>query len=326
MTKIQPCRAYVSMKQIALSLLALLVLASCPDERIYDAFDGKDRTPPVLVSYELKSNSLFRVVYDEEVSIMELVFNGTERSLSYTSGTLFDLTLPHTLERGEEAVLSLTVEDESGNSARSSFTLIGLNDEIPDAVINEVSSYGSGTNADRVEILFLSDGNTAGMLLADGTLENCNYIYSLEDIDVEEGDMFVIFWDTDPTLDEVFTRTGGTTWSFGAESSDTLSGKNGALILYKDSNGNVMDGLVYTNGEAESYNGYGNSIAEDAATYLISEGEWTGDPFNSAYVTATRVMARIPDGYDTDSADDWYTTQTKGQTFGYINVYSPYEE
>lgn len=314
------------MKQIALTLALALLLAACPDERIYDAFEGKDRIPPELVDYELTTNSVFSVTYDEEVSLREFIFDGTERSVSYSLSSSYSLTLPRTLERGEEVTLSLTVEDEGGNTTRSSFTLIGLNDNVPEAVINEVSSYGTGSNADKVELLFLSDGNTAGMLLSDGTLDSCNYIYALEDMDVEEGDMYVIFWDTESTMDAAFVRTGGVTYVFEADSSKTLSGKNGALILYSDSNGNVMDGFVYTSGEAESNNGYGNTITEDAAVFLISEGEWTGDPFCSAYVTASRVMARIPGGYDTDQASDWYTTQAKGQTFGYINTYIPYEE
>ena len=308
------------MKILLSILVAALLLSSCPERRLYDAFNGNDRKPPVLLEHELRTNSLFRAVYDEYVFIRDIELDG--KKLGYTGkGNIFNIQFPSPLSRGQKAVLSITVEDSGGNTSRSSFSLTGINDNVPPAVINEFSIKGTGSSPDRVEILFLGSGNTAGMELADGTDEKHNHSFTLPEEEVNEGDIFLIYWNTEIMGDACYDREDGITWSFSAGSKKTLSGTSGALILYTSENGSIIDGVVYKNSTSDT-----NSITEESAYMLQMKGEREGDLLSSDLVTSSRVFARLPEGVDTNTSDDFFITQARKSSFGSTNTYFPYEK
>ena len=61
------------MKILVFISLLLIVLSSCPYDggRIYDAFSGKDRMPPEMQSFSLVDNSYMKIVYDEDVTVID---------------------------------------------------------------------------------------------------------------------------------------------------------------------------------------------------------------------------------------------------------------
>ena len=313
------------MKVLSLITLAL-VLLGCPDGmgRVYDSFQGMDRTLPNVLSYGLKDNSTFSIIYDKTVVINDAELDG--KKLKYSDdGTIFSIPLGKELTRGEKSIFSLNAEDMNGNTLRSSFIIVGKNEEIPKAVINELSIQGSGDSPDRVEILFLEDGNTAGMVLCDGTEEGAQHSYIFPEIDVESGDMLLIYWDEKHKISDTITDKGHTAYVVDAESETTLSGTNGALILYAETGGKIMDGIVYTTGDNANADGYGNTRTKEAAQTLFKESEWSGDPVDSTLVTSSRVIARRPNGWDTNTNEDFFITAARKSTFGYHNEYFPYE-
>ena len=315
------------MKALYLFFAASLLLSSCPDRggRIYDSFQGKDRTPPKVIDYELLSSEKFRIAYDEEVALIDMELNGRTFG-SLLEGSVFTIGFPEPLERGESAVLSITAEDLAGNTSRSSFPITGPNDEIPRSLINEISIKGTAASPDRIEILITEDGNTAGMTIKDGDRSNYSHSFSLPDLEVRNGDIILIYWDTDIKGSGIQEEDGYFIYSFTAESETTLSGTNGAIVLLSDPEGEIIDGIIYTTGESELCNGYGNTKTEDAAFMLIQEGEWTSEPISSVDVTASRVIARYPGGIDSNAADDFFITAARASTFGAPNEFIPYEE
>ena len=72
--------------------------------------------------------------------------------------------------------------------------------------------------------------------------------------------------------------------------------------------------------------GYGNNRTRNAAMELMRRGLWEGEPVSSVLVTASRVIARLPGGQDTNSADDFFITEARTSTFGTTNEYFPYSE
>ena len=46
---------------------------------------------------------------------------------------------------------------------------------------------------------------------------------------------------------------------------------------------------------------------------------------DSNLVTSSRVLARLPGGWDTNTRDDFFITEPRKSTFGYPNEYYPYE-
>ncbi len=314
------------MRIITILAMILLILSGCPygPGRIYDSFLGQDMTLPKVLSYGLEDNQTFKIVYDRVVYLADAELDGRKLK-GNMEGSIFDIRLSRTLSRGERAILSVTAETEIGNTLRSSFIVIGRNEDIPHTVINEASIQGTGDAPDRVELLFLEEGNTAGMVLRDGTAEGANHSYYLPQIDVQPGDMLLIYWNAEHTGDDTVSGNGHTTHIADAGSDTTLSGTNGTLILYAEENGDIMDGMVYTTGDNPNSDGYGNDRTRDAARLLREEGQWAGEPIDSNLVTSSRVLARLPGGWDTNTSEDFFITEPRKSTFGYPNEYFPYE-
>ena len=314
------------MKTLAAAAVAALFLAACPapGTRTYDAFLGKDKEMPCVLAYEMQDNCRMRLVYDEEVTLIDIEFDGMK--LDYQMhGTVFMIPFQRTIGKGSTAILSVTAEDNAGNTTRSSFRLVGKNLDIPEAVINELSIKGTAEQPDRIEILFLEDGNAAGMILADGLVEDANHILILPDIEVRAYDMIVVYWDREPESTETIITGESRGYIVSGGSDTTLSGTNGAVLLLSEQDGEIMDGLVYTTGESDLADGYGNNRTRNAALFMLSYGEWEGEPVSSSLVTASRVIARLPGAPDSNSADDFFITEARKSSFGKPNGYFPYD-
>ena len=149
---------------------------------------------PVLLSFTLEENRNVRLVYDEDVTLIDMELDG--RKLSYSpSGTVFTIPLGRTINRGETILFSVTAEDTHGNTSRASVHFTGRNTDIPAALINEVSIKGTAASPDRVELLFLEEGSAAGMVVSDGLPEDAQHSVILPDIEVNPYDLIVIYWD-----------------------------------------------------------------------------------------------------------------------------------
>lgn len=306
--------------------LAVLIISSCPAPggRIYDAFEGKDKTIPCLLSYKLEDNRMVELAYDEDVTLIDIVIDDVEYR-NAPRGTLFSLPVGRVIGRGESIKVYITAEDAAGNSSRAAMTLIGKNTDIPDAVINEVSIKGTGASPDRIELLFLEEGNAAGMIVSDGLPEDAQHSLILPDIAVKPYDMILIYWDSEAESKDPVFNEGSFCYIVDGGSSTTLSGTNGAILLYAESGGRILDGILYSTGSAEAADGWGNSRTRNAALHMMAYGHWHGDAIPSEDVTSSRVIARLPGGQDTDSAEDFFITAARHSTFGLPNEYIPYE-
>ncbi len=304
---------------------ALLTSCIAQAGRIYDAFLGKDKEMPKLLKYEMVNNNAMRLVYDEDVTLTNIIFNGLPLDYSM-HGTIFIVPFGTTIKRGESIIFSVTAEDAAGNSSKASIAATGKNTEIPEALINEVSIKGTKEAPDRVEILFLESGSMAGMAVTDGLWGEENHAVILPDITVKQGDVAVIYWDNEPENTDTIDNFGKKGYIISGKSEKTLSGTNGTILLWNERNGEIADGIIYTTGESDLADGYGNNRTKNAAQYLLRKGEWEGEPISSALVTASRVIARLPGGPDNNSAADFFITAARASTFGKENNFIPYEE
>ena len=298
----------------------MLAVSCAAAGRITDVFGTIDRKAPEVVSYRLESSGLFTISYDEDVTIEEALIGGSSIDIR-GSGRDFSLAFPVPLAMGHEYTLFIMAEDAYGNTLRTAFFLTGPNDDVPYTVINEIAPEAP----DRVELLVIEDGNTAGMVLKDGTDGDFNGRFLLPDLEVKANDIILIYWNGKADEESREREDGSMTYVFEAGCSTGLTATNAPLILYKEEGGDIIDGVVYTTGDAETAGGYGNTRTAAAMMLLLEEGRWTGPPIPSADVTASRVLARRPGGYDTDSADDWFTTAARSSTLGDVNAYLPYD-
>lgn len=309
-----------NMRIFAIIMLTITTASCTAGERITGIFGSIDRTAPEIVEYDLLSSGTFYVLYSEEVVLDEVIL-GETGILIRDSGTSFRIVFPFSLETGTEYTLFITAKDACGNTQRTAFFLTGPNDDVPEAVINEISPEAP----DRVEILILEDGNTAGMVIKDGAGDNYSSRFLLPPIDVKENDIILIYWNGDAGEEAIIREDGAETYVLEAGLGSGLTATNAPLILYKEEGGAIIDGIVYTTGDAETAGGYGNMRTAEAMHVLMQEGQWKGLPVPSEDITSSRVLARRPGGYDTDTRDDWFTTAPRSSTFGLPNTYLPYQ-
>lgn len=314
------------MKRIYIIALSLSLLLSCDNGfSIIDRLLSLDKSLAKVLEYRLENNTSFTIRYNDTVRVIDLEYDGDK--ISYERiGSIFTITLPNAIRRGENKILSISVQKHTGTITRSSFLLIGKNNDIPRLLINEVSIKGNASNPDRIELLVLEDGNTAGVVIQSYYKATSGHQFILPELDVTQGDIIVIYWDSITVKETVERDLGKHTYYLNARSPSTLLSTNGIIVLMDELNGNVMDALVYSNRNSEDYSGFGNEKLEKDVRNLISIEAWVGSAVDSSNVTSSRVLARLPDGVDTDSSSDWFTTKARMSTFGEPNTYDPYED
>ena len=99
-----PRRIYY-MKALYLVFITVLILSSCPGRggRIYDSFQGRDRIPPKVISYNLVSSKEFRLVYDESVALIDMELNG-EKFGKLIEGSIFMQRILRGTHRGHRSL------------------------------------------------------------------------------------------------------------------------------------------------------------------------------------------------------------------------------
>ena len=312
------------MKLIYLLLISSFLLLCCiANIDIIDPNAKSDMKLAKVTSYSLEDNLYFNIAFDEKVEIIDLEIN-KEKHHVRSIGNKFIFPLEKGIKRGEICIISLTARKPNGNITRASFRLIGKNLDIPNVLINEVSIAGTKSAPDRIELLILEDGNLAGMILADKITSTIENKFILPEMDVKHGDLVVIYWDSIVPKENEILPNKRTCYFLQAEQRTTLSSTKGIVVLYSEDGGDIQDAIIYNNDFTSS--SYGNETQEKYADYLIKRGQWIGRAIDSSDVTSSRVLARLPSGYDTNSSDDWFVTKARSSTFGRYNVYEPYTE
>lgn len=302
------------MRRAFISLMIVLISSCRNNVAILDTLKDRDRTVAKIISYELVDNRYVHIKFDSKIELVEFIVDKL-RYDRFAIGDDISIALPYELAFGEEAIVSITVKKESGNKTRASLSLQGYNELLPMMVINEVSTSGTSTSPDRVELYILSSGNVAGAVLE---TEKDSADVTLPSINVAQGDILVIYWNkTKKESDK--ERATGYTYYLDGKAEKTLSSKNGVLMLRESKRGEIIDAIIYSDSTGSLTEG-----AKAAAAFITDEGHWSGDAINSEYITSSRVLARRPGALDTDTADDWFTTMPRRSTFGEENVYAEY--
>lgn len=308
------------MKRIFFILILFSFALSCSNKslNLENLLANEDNRQARILSYTLLDNSRFDISFSERIEIKEISYNG-DREKTHIVGKDISIPLPCVLESGEKYTLALTFSRNGGNTFRAYFTLYGKNTNKAVLMINEASIDGNSSNPDRVELLVIRKGNTGGMMITD---EKDTAKVVLPSIDVVKNDIIVVYWDSKSNK-ETLKRESNYTYYVDGGMDTTLISTTGAVLLYDEVGGNIVDALPYSDFTEASLKKE-NFIA--LLAYLIEIGEWEGEAVPSDKVTSSRVLARLPGGWDTNSAEDWFTTAPRNSSFDYPNVYIPYEE
>ena len=220
-------------------------------------------------------------------------------------------------------------------------------------LINEVTTQGSSTHPDVVELRLHSAGNLGGLTLYAGAPSEHDGRIVFPAVDLPAESYVVAHFKPEGLAEEINeltdpTASGGldasdTGWDFWVDGASGISGNNGAVSLYAQPGGRLIDAIVYSNRTSDSderYRGFGSKSALAMVDRVAADGGWLAagaggadaallrpedavDPEDS---TATRSISRGTDGADTDTAADWHITPTSGYSFGAPNtdeVYVP---
>lgn len=318
----------ISMRNLLLILLSVL-LSSCPAESndIINLLLKRDRKSPTLTSYELLENRICMLSFDEIVTVTDARLDEESLIRPYRKSKSVWIEFSSPLLPGVEKKLFLTAEDDAGNTSRFALRLTGVNLRQAELLITEVSMKGTESSPDRIELTAMSSGSTLGYAIQDGIIGHERYRYILPEIELRKNDIIVIYWDRCESLPSTLIRDTEKTYYLYAESPETLIGTNGLVVLYNHTNGKgkVEDAFLYNTSDATNNNGYGNSISEESAKYLMEIGEWSGKTFLSDGVTSSRTASRYFPYEDTNTKDDFYIAASRKSTFGYPNTNIIYE-
>lgn len=317
--------------RILILLLISMLLTSCPHDMLpslVDVFQDKDRELPRLSEYEVLDRTRIRVMFSEPATITSAEIDSFKAEVTMEDMFSYIVGSPFTLSLSEESELFLIARDEDGNTASFILPVAGRNSRIPRLLLNEFSSRGSDSQPERIELMVMEDGNTEGIYAADGTKGNEAFGFTLPSLEVDRGDIIVIYWTIKPKVESYINKSGTLTYNIYASSPSGLPDNNGAFVIYDSKTGkaDVLDALLYSDFNASTYSGFGSARVEASAEELIADFNWFGSAFNCKYCTTTRSINRNLSGQDTDRAEDFFICETRGQSFGEYNRASEYVE
>ncbi len=310
---------------VCLLMLALACQADPQQQQLFNVLSGKDRIPPVFLGAKAVASDTIICYFNEPVSCdltNTVIGQGLGLVEVRSQAQEIKLVVDGTVAPGVSVVISARVRDLMGNSLGFSTTCWGKNERIPQVLINEFTTKGSGNNPDRVELWVATAGNLAGVTFYDGMPDSYESTFTFTALEVLPGDSLVLYFGQSPPE--------GKPNSFEA-SEVGLGSNNGVLSLYATPGSDCLDAALYSNRTSTSdstFHGFGTQKVLDRVLLLQKHGGW-GDgigidltpemAIDSTYSTATRSMGRQPNGADTDTNLDWRVAATGKASFGARN-------
>ncbi len=339
---------------VLLSIKAILILFSiqaCTPVNYYNPeTDSPDLAPPQLQSIYTLTSTQIALEFNEETELI------TQKTTIYPSLTI--LSISHTPTKPNRIIIEVSKQtpgiiyklkteatDKNSNSISFIKSFYGHNDKIPNLLINEFTVRGSGKHPDTVELYILSNGNMGGITVYNGTSKNFTNLLVFPPFEVKKDDFILLHFK--PTGDESEINetekknsSGGydcsnNAYDFWVKGGKGLGGNNGVITVYSAPNGEIIDGILYSNRTSTSdtkYRGFGKKDMLLRAETLANIGGWTfrgdkispEDAINPEGSTGTRSICRNNPPRDTNSSMDWHIVPTRGATFGNPNTNSVY--
>ena len=325
------------------SLICLALLSSCSPLPAEKKSNQGTASPPVVQEVVNRSPSLITLKFDKEISADQsnfMIVPEVGISAVECQGQTVEVHPAQALSAGEEYFIKGTVQDSKSNSTSFGVTFFGYNPDLPHLVINEFTTNGSGKHPDTVELYVHKGGNAAGITLFGGTKTTFQDKFILPSFQVKKGEYVLIHLKPQGIETEVDEKekkdaakgydSSDTAWDFWLQGGSGLSGNNGAVTLYTNPYGDLMDAVIYTNRTSESdtnYRGFGSAKFMLQADEIAEAGGWAieGDEItpedcvSSSDSTATRSICRSSTSADSGSKENWHTVPTSKFSFGKEN-------
>ncbi len=323
------------------------VIGCTPIAEMTDQFVG-DLKPPIFIGAQATGEYTVVVQFDEPATLLPdtIAVEPVRTVVSCeTNGNDVTLEFDRPLEAGTQYWIDAVAEDERGNTTSFLVQFFGVNERLPQVIVNEFSCEGSSKHPDIVELLVLEDGNLGGMTLYDGSPSVYDDIKMLPPIDVAAGDFVLVHFKPQNVAEEVDelddrTASGGLNahpeaWDVWVDGGDGIPNTTGALTLCAYPGGPVLDGVLFstkTYDPSDDLRGYGRAAQLQQAEEMVLIGAWSAsgdvvipqDAVNPLDSTATRTICRSDPWSDTNTRADWHIVPTGKSSFGEANCNDRY--
>ncbi|MBN2652180.1 MAG: hypothetical protein JXR63_07350 [Spirochaetales bacterium] len=310
-----------------------------------------DISAPIFLGLNTDDSTSVRFFFDEKIYIKDKMHlridKNNEISEYFIDEETLLLRLSNKMRAGEKYIAELQVSDKKGNTTLLATSFFGYNDNLPELVINEFRVTNSSSRPEAVELYCTKAGNLAGVTIYRGSSEFYETKLIFPNLTLVAGDYIVVHFRPENIPEEI-DETEGKDLSGGKESGPDhydfwvregggISGTNGAISLYTNPRGKIIDAVCYTNRtyiEGERYGSFGTSTAYNSINSIFEQGGWTtanaelitpNDCISVVGATATRTICREITLPNTKSKDNWYIVPTSSSTMGSTNCTERYD-
>jgi hypothetical protein len=282
-----------------------------------------DSTPPTLLKISSLDRQSALLVFDEPINqdTIQLQAKGNQVASKQVTKASLVIAFKDAMSLSEGLPLQGRAEDLRGNSISFSLLLWAKNTNPPSLLINEISTKGSESNPDRVELYVTNRGNLGGITIYAGTEQKYTDRIIFPELWVERGDYLVI----------AFSKGEIASGTYCSENLAGLSANNGCLTLAISPQWDapLLDAVIWGNHTTQTHDGFGSKALLGQAQHIAEAGHWNSKEanasINSTDSTATRSICR-EQLRDTNSLDDWYICATRNASFGTKNSEEHYED
>ncbi|MDR2602026.1 MAG: hypothetical protein LBC53_06200 [Spirochaetaceae bacterium] len=326
-------------------LTLFLPLFSCNSEDGVNKILCANAQSPVFISYKVISGKQVDFNFSIPVSIMDIKLEPETAIKNWQNGDTISLVFEDDHSAGEQITVDMLVQDADGNTLNLLLPFRTRNDRIPRMVINEIrtesGSSGSNKKGEFVEIKTINAGNLGAVRLFISRAGIDQPVYEFPPVEAAANEYIILHvrtYNEDAAVDELggpesFAATK-TTANASASARDLWTHVNSEVLRATDAvyllnqDDEVIDAVMFYKTPEEWAK---NKVLTQTAEMLAKQSAWLGkngeliktpsenDAAANVKPTATRTLCRDETVKDSNTANDWYLTDTSNATPGAPN-------
>jgi len=330
------------MKKLLFLLGVCIALGSCSTGEAATAvlMMGSSSQAPVFLNCRAVSDDTVEFEFSQPVKVTSLNFEPVIEINSIENGSTVTVKFCEGLTPGCLFAADLLAEDEKKNTINVLVPFRARNSRMPKLVINEIctetASAAAGKKEEFIEFKMKSTGNLGAMriVINGNTTAAKETVYEFSPVEVKKDEYVVLHLRTfnQSSIDEY---TDNLDESVGVNASPAardfwIAGETKllhktAMIYVLDQDDNVLDAVMLSENQD---NWWAKDYFAETAEFLFNSGAWKStngnvcgpqDAVASGKTTNTRTVCRDETVENSNTAKDWYITDTSCATPGKPN-------
>jgi len=331
------------MKKLLLLCAICIALGSCStgDAAIAAVLMlGGSSQSPVFLKCKAVSDDTVEFEFSQPVKVTSLSFDPVLEISSIENGSTVTVKFDESLTPGAMFSADLLAEDEKKNTVNVLVPFRSRNNRMPKLLINEIcteyASAAAGKKEEFIEFKVKSAGNLGAMRVVINSNTNAakKTVYEFSPVEVKKDEYMTLHLRTyNPASEDEYTEnlaqsaginaspTGRDFWMPG----ETKLLHKTAMIYVLDQDDKVIDAVMLSE-TPDTW--WAKDYFAETAEFLFKNGAWKSagggvggpaDAVASGKATNTRTICRDETVEDSNTAADWYITDTSCATPGKPN-------